>query len=632
MKKSAFIITTVVFWLGAAVNTPAVDYSNLYVFGDSLSDCGQLFLSGKAFRATNWTDPSDPSSSLADVWSQYFSRSMGFGELQPSTPVSRDFLGTDYAVVANRTGQVLDSITQPNGSSVFGLKTRDGYLIENPHADGHALYVVWGGGNDLRDGRDKLAGGTSQDIVVNDIQAAAENLVAGVRALSAAGARYILVPNMVNIGDVPESAYYGREAEGQVISREFNDQLLSGVNSSGANVILADVYTFFEEVVDNAASFGYSTENHNAVAYFNGIFYITGIPAAEGVNGAGSTSPDPSKYVFFDGIHPTTKTHRMIAQYFESLLMAPEVISTLGEVPLSMSRQHHRQLINYLQTDSDFFQPRKFVAFFQGGYGDGDVDNSHGTPGMSHSQYNFSTGGAYGFSSNCYGGIAFGAGFADMDFNDSHGDADLKGGFISLFTGYRKPAFYFNGMATVGKLAYDKVNRRVPLGSVIRTHTGDTDADYWGINLSAGAYLFKWEKVTLGPEFEARYQEVRVDGYRETGNLSTAMTFGDQARYDLSGSLGIGINLFLGPMRLHGNIAFEKADQKDPRYIYAALNTIPDHLYKLEGFKPETEFWIFEVRSAIRLSEQWSALISLNFRDGDGDTENAGQLGIRYRF
>jgi len=622
MKKILFIIIILIFCLNAAENTLATDFSNLYVFGDSLSDSGQLFLLDEPFRATHRVNPSDPVSPYADVWSQYFSRSMGFGELLPSTPVSRDTLGNNYAIVANRTDQILSSITESNGSNVFSLKTRDGYLIQNPQADSHAFYVIWGGGNDVRDARDNPA---------KDTQTAADNIVKGVQVLHAAGARYILVPIMVNIGDIPESAYLNLTAEGESASQRFNEELFEGIKTSGANVILADVNTFFKEILGNATAFGFSSEDQQVVA-FDGSNMFTGIPAAEGINGAHSSSPDPSQYVFFDGIHPTTNTHRMIAQYFESILVGPELVSILAEVPLSMTRQHDQQLASFLQTSDDFFQSKNFVSFFQGGYTDVDVDDSHRTPGFNDSQYNFSVGGTYGFSPYCYGGIALGVGFADVDFQGSYGGFNLKGGFISFFTGYRKTAFSVDGMATVGKLEYDDVNRKVFLGPVLRIHTGDTSGGYWALNLSVGYHILDWENFTIGPEAEVFYQEVHVDAYHEEGSLSSAMSFGEQARYRLSGNLGFGFNWLLESAKFRGKIAYEKADDHDPRYINAALNTLPSYSFKLEGFNPAIEFWVFDAGSNVRLSNKWVAMVSLNVRLGEGDTEKSGYVGVRYRF
>jgi len=435
----------------------------------------------------------------------------------------------------------------------------------------------------------------------------------------------------VNIGDIPESAYLHLTAEGETASQRFNEELLEGIKTSGANVILADVNTLFEEILDNATAFGFSSEDQQSVA-FDGSNMLTGIPAVEGVNGAHSNSPEPSRYVFFDGIHPTTNTHRMIAQYFESILVGPELVSILAEVPLSMTRQHDQQLSNFLQTNSDFFQSKNFVSFFQGGYANVDVDDTHGTPGFNDSQYNFSAGGTYGFSPYCYGGIALGVGFADVDFQDSYGDFNLKGGFISFFTGYRKAPYSVDGRATVGKLEYDEVNRKVFLGPVLRIHTGDTSGDYWALNMSMSFHIIDWENFTIGPEVQVLYQEVHVDAYQEEGSLSIAMSFGEQARYEWSGNLGFGFNWFLEPARFNGKIAYEKANDHDPRYINAALNTLPSHSFKLEGIDPATEFWVFDAGSDVRLGYKWVAMASIRFRIGDGDTEKSGHVGVQYRF
>jgi outer membrane lipase/esterase len=151
------------------------------------------------------------------------------GDLAPSTsPVyAAQGLpdGNDWAVGGYRTDQIYDSITAAGGSVVSAggqTRTRDGYLVglasQGLRADPNALYYLTGGGNDFLQGR-----------ITNTVtaQAAAGRLVDSVQALQQAGARYIMVWLLPDLGYTP--AIYGGalQSTASQLSNAFNQQLVS---------------------------------------------------------------------------------------------------------------------------------------------------------------------------------------------------------------------------------------------------------------------------------------------------------------------------------------------------------------------------------------------------------------------
>jgi outer membrane lipase/esterase len=96
----------------------ATAFSDLYVFGDSLSNSGQfpdIFAGYPHLRATNRTDPSDPYYETAKVWSQYFSEDLSLGQLLPSG-LWFGPSGNHYAVVTYTSDKILSTI---QGCSVY---------------------------------------------------------------------------------------------------------------------------------------------------------------------------------------------------------------------------------------------------------------------------------------------------------------------------------------------------------------------------------------------------------------------------------------------------------------------------------------------------------------------------------
>src|SRR5690606_22068856 len=194
---SALKPLTAAVLLGCASAVVAADsgpFTQFVVFGDSLSDAGNFpdvlspTFGGNPTggpRFTNRTGPTHGSGeSVGEVGTQRLANMLGLQSL-PSTPLLPSMLtgnpdGTNYAVGGYRTDQILDSINDASVVSAGGAtRTRPGYLVENPRVDRNALYYLNGGGNDI----------FQLDTNPVTMAQAASNLVAGVGALHAAGAR-----------------------------------------------------------------------------------------------------------------------------------------------------------------------------------------------------------------------------------------------------------------------------------------------------------------------------------------------------------------------------------------------------------------------------------------------------------
>ncbi len=631
MKKLSILSVSIVFYLTQVTIASAVTFSDLYVFGDSLSDSGQF-----GVRATNEVDPLDPTSEKAMVWSQYFSEQLGLGELLPSTPLLGGLSGNNYAIVTNRSNEILSSITDPDGS-VVGPATRDGYLIEFSRAKPNALYVVWGGGNDLRDIRDARAQGGSQATLRTNARLAADNIVSGVVALSRAGARYILVPNLPDIGRIPESNILGSGyvSAGNDATQAFNDRLLGSLNATGANIIQADVQTLFREILSDPSLYGFSTENHQLVAYDGTAF--TGIPAVEGTNGANTASPDPSLYVFFDGIHPTTDQASILAQYYQSILAAPGQISILAEIPLSLSQGHLDALENHLRLCLTDLKKGEFFSFVSGSRNLVDVDDTDEAPGYDNRDYSLTAGLSYCFTHNWIGGISLGHHSSSVDIDDDGGGVDLDGLFISLLSGGRSNKLSFNAIATVADLDYEVITRKVRLGRALRKHEGETSGDYYAFKMSLTYDILKTNGFTLGPVSSVNYQNIDVDDYQEKGSMSTSMNFHDQDRRSLLGSIGAfadyNTRTPVGPLQAHTRIAYEKEFKDDPRDVRAGLNTLQGSSFELPGYQPEEDSWIFDLGLGTEFVRGWITTVSYHLHKGETDSISQGiQISLQTRF
>ncbi|HEY0878170.1 MAG TPA: SGNH/GDSL hydrolase family protein [Zeimonas sp.] len=170
-------------------------------------------------------------------------------------------------------------------------------------ADPNALYFVWGGGNDF---------------LTADSPVDAANDIAGyVATLAAMGARHILVPNLPDLSHTPFAREAGLQAPAHAFSVQFNETLatlLTGLDASlAADIIAFDTFALLDAVVANPADFGFADAVHACLAS----------PA--------TMCADPGAFVFWDGFHPTTAAHAVIADAFADALATavPEPASLL---------------------------------------------------------------------------------------------------------------------------------------------------------------------------------------------------------------------------------------------------------------------------------------------------------------
>ncbi|MEY4883521.1 MAG: hypothetical protein RIS34_1375 [Pseudomonadota bacterium] len=282
----------------------ASSYSSLVVFGDSLSDNGNNTLLGLANPGQVITGNDYVPSytygsgvySNGPVWASQFASMLGLAPLLPSLAG-----GTDFAFGGATTGA---------GSPTPSLLAQTGMFLGStvgPVAS-DALFVVAGGGNNARATLATLSASTPDTFDGIIFSAAAQYAIdVGniVDSLQARGAQHIIVWNTPNLGVAPAvvasgpgAAYYG-----SVIANSFNTLL--GLRMGG------------EVGVQMFDLFGLATQAAN-----NGF---TNVTDACGAPTNGAVCPDISQALFWDGIHPTTAAHHLIAErMFATAVPEPE--------------------------------------------------------------------------------------------------------------------------------------------------------------------------------------------------------------------------------------------------------------------------------------------------------------------
>ncbi|MFM9109682.1 MAG: SGNH/GDSL hydrolase family protein [Prochlorococcaceae cyanobacterium] len=296
----------------------------LVVIGDSLSDGGNSGLLTQTVLPPSGFPPSpyvggrvsNGPVAVEQLWRRYHSSGPG---LKPSLAG-----GTNFAVAGATSGSATALDVDPNLPAFLrpsyantGASAQLQAVLATPDPNpNRSLYVVWLGGNDglywfNTGGSPTSSGSTSGTIAggapvpgVNAFQMignAVSNVVSGVAALMAKGARHILVPNLPDFGLAP--AYIGT-AQSPLVSQlvvalnagvETELQKLQVANPT-VDLIRFDTYGLFNEVRANPGAFGFDNTSKACL--------LTN-PQLDPCN--------PDRWLFWDGLHPTTAAHALIA-------------------------------------------------------------------------------------------------------------------------------------------------------------------------------------------------------------------------------------------------------------------------------------------------------------------------------
>ena len=225
-------------------------FSSIFVFGDSLSDAGNLSLAltGGTVQNSFTTNPGQVS--LVDL-ARYYGLS-----LTPSLLGGGDFAWGGAGLNNNSPGT-------PASVPLLTAQLQQYLTATGGKASPDALYALWGGANDIfYSAAAAGAGAISSQPAQLNIIAAAQTEGGMMATLKQAGAQYLLVFNLPNIGATPAAAAQGAAAQQALtgLSLTFNSALNQAIQqvNPGINIIPVNVYGIFNELLADPSLYGFT--------------------------------------------------------------------------------------------------------------------------------------------------------------------------------------------------------------------------------------------------------------------------------------------------------------------------------------------------------------------------------------
>lgn len=335
--------------LPVAANASLQELTNLYVFGDSLSDGGNSGLVSQQFTGGAFTYPPPPYYN-----GQYSNGPVAVEYLwQAYNPGSTSFTpslagGTNYAIGGATSGLANYNSVNPsapgfvqpaydNLGNNWQLQT---FTAQHPVFDpATSLFVVWLFPNDLFNYAQtgQLPGtatgspggaGTVEQLIANGVG----NILTTVQYLASLGAQHFLVPNMPDLGSTP--AYVGTPgaADMTALSMAFDLYLGQGLTAldaalTSAEIVQFDTFGVLNRILANPGAYGFEFTDKACVDNL-----------ASGLCNPGNWD----KWVFWDSVHPTTSAHAVLGREFAASVPEPGTIFLLAIALLAMALARRR--------------------------------------------------------------------------------------------------------------------------------------------------------------------------------------------------------------------------------------------------------------------------------------------------
>ena len=335
MKQPIIAAGFTIFTFMLPLAAEASIYDRMYVFGDSLSDPGNIFNATTAANQLGLppgsVPPIQPTVPPYDSggrfsnglnWTDYLAQDLGIdlkasttlSVLSPQTPIPSPiaFINNqpvispffNGATATNSVNFAFGSAQTGKfgagdfGEAVPGVLTQVGFFANDlaeigQKADKDALYVVFAGPNDYQTVPDG-----------NPVESVG-NLATAISSLYALGARNFLVPNLPDLGKTPRALSPNPPVASDILTAKtvthntLLDSTIKGFETAipDINIIGLDVFSQFNQLRANPGEFGFTNVTESCL---NPDTF--------------TVCSQPDDYLFWDGIHPTTAGHKELAK------------------------------------------------------------------------------------------------------------------------------------------------------------------------------------------------------------------------------------------------------------------------------------------------------------------------------
>lgn len=543
LRSAATAALTVAAACAVAGSANAQSYSRLVVFGDSLSDNGNLF------AATAGTQP--PAS-------VYYQGRFSNG------PVFTELLGFNAGRIA-AGGSVTGSINLAFGGALTGVAALPlGMRSQLATYQGlggtfgpNDLVSVLGGANNIF--QNIAAAGASPNptgAITPIVTTAAGDINFIVNSVATAGAGTVLVTNLPKLSLTPQFRTSPAAPLADFAVSTFNSALLTGLTATaaarpGTNIIMMDIFKIGDTITANPGAFGLTDVTNPC---FNGV----------------TVCATPGTYFYYDGVHPTARGHELLAALADDYLYYGD----LGAQTALQGETAFRHREDSLDNASEAMSGRHAWEAGTGITVTGLVDQTESD----------ARGVVASAESTGHGArISLESGTESMRFGmaGSWREAEVEGGGhdftltsmgIDVYAGLRSGNVFLNAAAGISNDDFNDIERATQLAPIV--HSASTQGVSKGARLQAGMWWDMGGGLALSPRAAVTWVSSEVDGYYEQG-VAAQYQYGDRTVEGISAELTLRAEGEMGPWGFFAEGGYRDGldDNSDAVRVGIAANT-----------------------------------------------------------
>jgi len=607
-------------------------YSGIVIFGDSLSDPGNI----PKFFGINYPAPPyfENQFSNGPVYAKYLDSLLGIG-----APLQ------DYAIGGAETGT--GNIGGLKGNPSIGLPNAgiNGeislYLESSPKPDPTQLFIVWGGANDYFNLITTLQNGGPTGAALKSfltgptgpVTTAVGNLVADVTRLAQIGVKNFVVPNLPNIGATPSLNGSAKTAgQGALLSSLHNQELAAAMGALQqklhVNITIVDIGAVFKGVLANPAQFGLDLAHTTQECIQN--------PTCVAKH---------QNYLFWDDVHPTGQVQQELSYVFQASVDGP---TTVG-AELDLDKVVQQDLFDHISARTAALRlgaagltfdnvggasgtvggdgDHGLSAFVTDSYGWGSRDARNNVSGFDYT-HNMTSGGVdYRFNDWLAAGGLIGYSETNDDLNSGLGSQAFNSYQAAIYATAFMGGWYGSLAGTYAYEEWNKLDRNVIIGNQVAAAT--TNGHVLGGKIEGG-YVMRMGEWSFGPDAEIRAAGYHIGSYTEHGTFGLNQEVDSQNTASVVGQFGVQAALatMLGDyavtpqIRLDFDHEFHGSSRAIVTRIASQLSTSVTTDLAPEG----DSYARIGVGVGVKLSDRFSALVDFDSTVGRGDGEDYSML------
>jgi len=611
-------------------------YSGIVIFGDSLSDPGNI----PRFFGINY--PPAP----------YFENQFSNGPIYAksldalfgiSTPL-QDFAIGGAGTGTNNIGG-LNNFPNTVGLPNAGM---DGeislYLKSNPAPDPRSLFIVWGGANDYFDLLNKFNGGGPTGAALRafatgsngPVTVTVGGLVTDITRLAQVGVKNFVVPNLPNLGATP--SYLGNaKTAGQatLVTNLHNQELAAAMGALQqklhVNITIVDISSVFKGVIEHPAQFGLDPAHITQECIQN--------PTCVAQH---------QNYLFWDDVHPTGQVQAELAYVFMASLDGP---TTVG-AEIDLDKLVQQNLFDHISARTAALRlgaAGLSVNNIGGVSGTLGGDGDHALAGFITDSYGWGSRDARGnvvsfdYNTNMISGgldyrlnewTAVGALFGYSSTNDTLGNSLGSQSFdsyqVAIYATAYADGWYGSVAGTYAYQDWGKIDRNVFIGNQVAQAT--TDGHVFGGKVEGG-YVMQRGQWTFGPAAELRAADYHIGGYTERGTFGLNQEVDSQRADSIVGQVGLqaALSTMIGDYAVTPQVraSYDHEFHNTNRAIITRIASQASTFVTTDLAPEGSDYARLGVGVDVKLSNSFSALVDFDStvgRDGGEDYSMLARL------